>query len=213
MKISKILNVLLAAILLILCITLVSKNNTGDKPIDNNTTTTDSAMINCIMTRTSIRNYTSEKISKEATEQLLRAAMAAPTARNTQPWQYIVITERATLDSIASAQPNMSMAAKAPLAIILCGDMNRAIEGEGRDYWIQDVSAAAENLLLAAHAQGLGAVWCGIFPVSHRVKYFRYLLQIPDDIIPMACIVIGHPAENPQPKQKWDPAKVHYEKY
>lgn len=163
-----------------------------------------------IMSRTSIRSYSDRKVAPETLDTLLRAAMAAPTAGNKQPWRFIVITERATLDSIAANFSTMKMAAGAKAAIIMCGDPAATFDGEGRGYWIQDLSAATENLLLAAHAVGLGAVWCGIYPQSDRVRQFSDLLAIPDSIIPMACVCIGYPDSEPTPKDKWNPDYVHY---
>ena len=92
----------------------------------------------------------------------------------------------------------------------MCGDVTSTFEGEGSEYWVQDVSAATENLLLAAHASGLGAVWCGIYPISERVEKFSSHLSLPDNIIPMACVCIGYPAAETTPKDKWNPEYVHF---
>ncbi|MBR4368602.1 MAG: nitroreductase family protein, partial [Prevotella sp.] len=110
------------------------------------------AVINNIMTRTSVRNYTSESVSKENIETMLRAGMAAPTAVNRQPWHFVVVTDREKLNALADANRGTGMAAKAPLVIVVCGNMEKALEGTGRGFWIQDCSAATENILLAAHA-------------------------------------------------------------
>lgn len=167
------------------------------------------AVIENILTRMSVRSYTDQKVEAGKIDTLLRAAMAAPSAVNKQPWRFVVIDERAKLDSIAANFPSMKMAGKAPLAIVLCGDMEATLEGVGRDYWVQDVSAATENLLLAAHGIGLGAVWCGVYPTD-RVDGFRSLLNLPETIVPLACVVIGYPAGDNQPKDKWKPENVHY---
>ncbi|MBD5247593.1 MAG: nitroreductase family protein [Barnesiella sp.] len=166
--------------------------------------------IDDIMTRSSVRAYSDKEVEAEKIDTLLRAAMAAPTARNLQPWRFVVITDRALLDTIGANFGSMTMAKNASLAIVTCGDLSAAMEGEGRDYWIQDVSAATENLLLAAHAMGLGAVWCGIYPVSSRVADFSALLSLPDNIIPMACVCIGYPAAESTPKDKWHPEYIRY---
>ena len=213
MKISKILNVLLAAGLLCLAIyTATGLRRTSGAGSEENSKEMNKALEN-IMTRTSVRAYSPDTIGADTVEQLLRAAMAAPSAMNRQPWEFVVITDRAQLDSIAAHEPNIHMAAKAPLAIVVCGNLAEAIEGDGRDFWIQDVSAATENLLLAAHATGLGAVWCGVYPVASRVEYFRSLLGLPEDVVPVACVVIGHPQAPSAPKDKWKPAKIHYSSY
>lgn len=163
-----------------------------------------------IMTRTSVRSYSDKAVSPEQVDSLLHAAMAAPTAVNKQPWSLLVVNERAALDSLASTSPNMKMAQKAQLAIVVCGDMDNAIEGDGRDFWVQDVSAATENLLLAAHSMGLGAVWCGVYPIQERVEAISKLFNMPANIVPLSCVCIGYPEGENTPKDKWKPEKVHY---
>ncbi|MDE6082895.1 MAG: nitroreductase family protein, partial [Muribaculaceae bacterium] len=97
--------------------------------------------------------------------------------------------------------------------IVMCGDTSETFDGEGREYWVQDVSAASENLLLAAHSIGLGAVWCGIYPLSERVKVFSEMLELPENIIPMACICVGYPSGEVASKDKWEPGHIHHEKW
>ncbi len=171
------------------------------------------AALECIMTRTSVREYTADTISDSDLEKMLRAAMAAPSAGNKQPWRFVVIKDRTTLDTIANHLHTIHMAAQAPMAIVVCGDMKATFEGEGIDYWVQDTSAATENLLLAAHALGLGAVWCGVTPLADRQEFISQLLQLPADIKPLDVIVIGHPAHEQAPKDKWKPENIHYEKW
>lgn len=166
-----------------------------------------------IMTRASVRAYTEAEVTDTQIDTMLKAAMAAPTAVNKQPWAFVVVKSPETLKTIADSIPSMSMAKSAPVAIIVCGDMTRALTGEGHGYWIQDVSAATENLLLAAHAQGLGAVWCGVYPASQRVTFISNLLDLPDDIIPLAVVPVGYPRTAAEPKEKWDTTKIHYEKW
>jgi flavin reductase (DIM6/NTAB) family NADH-FMN oxidoreductase RutF len=139
--------------------------------------------------------------------------MAAPTAANKQPWKFIIIKDKNTLKTIADHFHTMTMAAQAPMAIVVCGDMSLTLDRDGRDYWIEDTSAATENLLLAAHSMGLGAVWCGIYPQMERVKYLSELLKLPEDIVPLNVIPVGYPAEDPAPKDKWKPESVHYESW
>ena len=170
-------------------------------------------VIDCIMTRTSIRNYTEKTISNDTIETLLRAGMAAPTAVNKQPWHFVAVTNSDKLEGLAIANPNAGMARKAPLAIVVCGDMNKALEGEARAFWIQDCSAATENILLAAHAMGLGAVWTGLYPNGERVKAVAELLKLPETIIPLCAIVIGYPDEQPAPKDKWLPENVSFNEF
>jgi len=178
----------------------------------NEMVNSEEAVLSNIMTRTSVRSFTDEPISEEQTEKLLRAAMSAPTAVNKQPWAFVVINEPAVRDLIAS-ETHKKPAEHAPLLVVICGDMERALEGEAQDYWIQDCSAAAENLLLAAHGMGLGAVWLGYYPIQERVKLLQELLQLPSNIIPMGIMAVGHPADRPEPKDKWRPELIHYNKW
>ena len=175
-------------------------------------TSTDAAraVIGNIMTRTSVRQYTDRPISADTLETLLKAGMAAPTAVNKQPWAFVVTTGRDALDSLATLQPRLKTAAA---AITVCGDMTRAIEGEGLDFWVQDCSAATENILLAAHALGLGAVWTGVYPIAERVGNVSRALALPDSVVPMCIIAVGYPVADQEPKDKWDPSKVHYQRW
>jgi nitroreductase len=171
--------------------------------------TTNTALEN-IMTRTSVRQYTNQPVEPQKIEQLLRAGMAAPTAVNKLPWHFVVLSTREQIDRLAGANPRAGMLRQAPLAIVVCGDMQKALTGKGQEYWIQDCSAATENILLAANALGLGAVWTGTYPMDDRVKATCEALQLPQHIVPLCTIVIGYPAEKPQPKDKWNPANVSY---
>lgn len=171
------------------------------------------AVINNIMTRTSVRKYTQETVSKENIKTMLRAGMAAPTAVNKQPWHFVVVTDREQLNALAAANRGSGMAAKAPLAIVVCGDMEKALPGTGRGFWVQDCSAATENILLAAHALGLGAVWTGLYPNEERANAIREIVKAPEHIVPLCTIVIGHPQEQPQPKDKWKPENVSYNQF
>lgn len=114
------------------------------------------------------------------------------------------------LDALSEANPNAKMLKKAPLAIVVCGDTEKMIEGGGRDFWIQDASAATENMLLAAHAMGLGAVWTGAYPAEDRCKAISKALSLPDNLIPLNMVVIGYPAEHPQPKDKFKEENISY---
>ena len=172
------------------------------------------AVFDNIMTRTSIRQFTDEPVPQEMVEQLLRAGMAAPTAMNSQPWEFVVLNNRETMDALAGKLRFAKMLTQAPLAIVVCGK-NTLIgrNGEPWDniFWVDDCSAATENILLAAHALGLGAVWTAA--KDDRGEIVKEALGIPDDLSTLCVIVIGFPAENPQPKDKWKPEKIHYNQY
>ena len=169
--------------------------------------------INNIMTRTSIRQYTDEPVSKADIETMLRAGMAAPTAVNRQPWHFVVINSKVKLAELAGDNPRGGMLKKAPLAIVVCGNMDKALPGQGRGFWVQDCSAATENILLAANAIGLGAVWTGLYPDENRAGAVAKVLKLPETYIPLCTIVIGHPAEQPAPKDKWKPENVSYNEF
>lgn len=171
------------------------------------------AALENILTRTSVRSYTEQPVEPAKVELLLRAGMAAPTAVNKQPWHFVVLDTREALDRLVSANPRAGMLKQAPLAIVVCGDMTKALEGKAREYWIQDCSAATENILLAAHALGLGAVWTGTYPIEDRVKATTEALSLPEHIIPLCTIVIGYPKGDAQPKDKWKPENVSYGKF
>ncbi len=171
------------------------------------------AAIENIMTRTSVRSFTDKPVPAEAVETMLRAGMAAPTAVNKQPWHFVVVNSREKLDELAGTNRNAKMLQEATLAIVVCGDMDKALPGKAQEYWIQDCSAATENILLAAHALGLGAVWTGCYPMDERVKAVREVLRLPEHLTPLCVIVIGYPNENPAPKDKWKPENVTYNEF
>ena len=166
--------------------------------------------IETIMTRTSIRSFTDRQVSADTIEMLLRAGMAAPTAVNKQPWHFVVINDRAVLDQLGGEGRQSQMWKESPLAIAVCGDMDKALEGPAQAFWVQDCSAATENILLAAHALGLGAVWTGCYPMEERMANVSQVLNLPETIIPLCVIVMGYPNEQPEPKDKWKPENVTY---
>lgn len=210
MKMSTILNVVLAVALVALVIKMAFFT---PKSSVNGGTADESAVFNNIMTRVSVRAYQDKIVEDEKVEKLLRAAMAAPTAGNKQPWRFVVIKDKNTLTAISKNFNTMRMVENAPLAIVVCGDMNDTFPEEGIGYWVQDASAATENLLLAAHGMGLGAVWCGVTPLTERVERLKEMLKMPQNIIPLNVIAVGYPAENPAPKDKWKPEYISYEVY
>ncbi len=191
---------------------LISACN-GQSELKNDSNDKSKAMLEMIMTRTSIRQYTDKPVEKEKIEAMLRAGMAAPTAVNAQPWHFVVVSDKAKLGELAEANPRAGMLRSATLAIVVCGDMTKALEGKGRQFWIQDCSAATENILLAAHAQGLGAVWTALYPMDERMTPVSKALKLPDTLIPLCTVVIGYPAEQPKPKDKWKPENVSYDEY
>lgn len=172
-------------------------------------------VLDCIATRTSIRAFTDEPVSEADIETMLRAAMAAPSAMNRQPWAFVVINDRSTLDALAGKLRYAKMLAQAPVAIVVCAE-TRLILRDGAEvenmFWEHDASAAAENLLLAAHALGLGAVWTAAAD-PERSAIVREALGITGTVMPLCVVPIGHPAESPAPKDKWKPEKIHYNRW
>jgi nitroreductase len=163
-----------------------------------------------ILTRRSIRKYTDQPVPDALVTDLLRAAMAAPSAGNQQPWQFVVVRDRAVLEVIATANPYGGPARDAQVAVIVCGDLERE---DRPGFWVQDCAAATQNLLLAAHAAGLGAVWCGTYPREERMAPIAAVLGLPEHVIPFAAVPIGYPAERPAPVDRYDPGRVHLDRW
>ncbi len=165
-------------------------------------------VLDFIQRRRSIRKYKAQAVSDEQLEVLLRAAMAAPSAGNEQPWEFVVIRERAKLDRATEIHPYAGMLKTANLAILVCGDLERE---KHKGMWVQDCSAAVQNLLLAAANIGLGTCWCGVHPSGDREQAFRELCGLPASVVPFALIAVGVPDEEKGPADYYDPSRVHYE--
>ena len=164
-----------------------------------------------ILQRKSVRAYTDRAVSHEQLDTLIRAAMAAPTGRDMRPWHFIVLEGRHLLSPLTEQLPYAKMLAEAQAAVVVCGDMSVTDkEGNPSRNWTFDCSAATENLLLQAEAMGLGAVWTGVYPYDERIEAVKQVLHLPDHLIPLNVIPIGYPKGDPQPKDKYDPAKVEY---
>jgi nitroreductase len=166
--------------------------------------------IDAIMTRRSIRKYTDRAVPDELVFQLLKAAMAAPSAGNEQAWQFIVIRDRALLDAIPKFHPYAAMLKYASVAVLVCGDLTLE---KYKGYWVQDCSAATQNLLLAATAKGLGAVWTGVYPLEDRVAGMRKLLGLPEHIVPLSLVPIGFPAEQPARADRFNAGRVYKDRW
>lgn len=163
-----------------------------------------------INTRRSIRRFTSEPVSEGDLNEILHAAMQAPSARNEQSWHFVVITERKTLDAIAEGHPYAKMLHEAPVAVAVCGELTNETR---QRYWMFDCACATQNLLLSAHAHGLGGVWVAIYPREERIALLRWLLGLPENIVPLNVIPLGHPAEQKEPSERFDPEKVHFDRF
>ena len=163
-----------------------------------------------IFERKSVRSYTDQPVSQEQVETILKAAMAAPSGMNAQPWRFVVVREQATKDKLAIGFNKMI--AKAPVVIVVCGKTTNKLGGTNNN-WTADCAAATENLLLAVEALGLGAVWTACYPYDERMNPTIEALGLPDNVKPYCIVPVGYPAGNDKPKDKWKPDNIHYEKW
>lgn len=166
--------------------------------------------LEALNTRRSIRAFTPRPVSLDLVRELIRAAMHAPSAGNEQPWHFLIITERDLLERIPDFHPYAGMLSEAPVAVLVCGDTRQE---KHPGMWVQDCAAATQNLLLAAHAKGLGAVWVGIHPREDRIEPVRRLIDLPEAIVPFALIPVGHPAETPEQEDRYRPELIHLNKW
>ncbi|MFH1222541.1 MAG: nitroreductase family protein [Candidatus Micrarchaeota archaeon] len=166
--------------------------------------------LEAMKTRRSIRKFSGEPVADEDVKKILEAAMFAPSAVNEQPWHFIVVKDRAVLNKIPEVSPYSAMCQTAALAIIICADTNlEKAPGLG----VLDCTLAGANILLAAHALGLGAVWTATYPMQDRVKGVSELLKLPKNVVPLCIIPIGHPAEKPAQPERFSMQRVHYNKW
>ena len=170
-------------------------------------------VINVIMSRKSVRKFTDQIVPKNILELILKAGMAAPSASNRQPWAFIIITDRAILNKLADELPYAKMCYTASAAIVVCGVPEDILTDKENAYWVQDCSAATENILLAVKALELGAVWTACYPYESRIKPVREILGIPENIIPLNVIPIGYPAEENLPKNKFKNERIHWQNW
>ncbi len=164
-------------------------------------------ILEAIHTRRSVRKYQARPVPEEFVQKLLAAAMMAPSACNAQPWQFSVVNDRELLAELARVHPNADMVEHAPLAILVSGDVSLEISP---GFWVLDCAAAAQNLLLAAHALGLGAVWTGVYPREERIHAIRRLLNLPENVFPHSLISLGYPAEQPFSQERYREDRVHH---
>ena len=167
--------------------------------------------IEAIYKRRSIRNYLDKQVERDKIIFLLKAATAAPTAANSQPWEFIVIDEAEKLtelkEKLVFARYN------APAAIVVCGNMKLSFKGPGQEMWVQDCSAATENILIAATSIGLGSVWVGIYPLESNIKSLRKILNIPEHVIPLSIVYVGYPAEEKEARTLFNEKRVYWQEY
>jgi len=167
--------------------------------------------LDLIFKRRSVRIFSKKTVSKEAITSILKAAMAAPSASNSRPWEFIAITDPDTLEKLRKSLKYGKYNATA--AIVVCANLELAQNESAMRFWVQDCSAATENILIAAAGLGLGTVWIGSYPKEDVMQTEREILGIPDNVTPLSLVYIGHPAEEPQPRTQYEEERVHWEKY
>lgn len=165
-------------------------------------------LLDLMQTRRSVREYTDEPVTDEQVEALLKAAMAAPSAQNLQPWHFVVVRKRKLLNKLAEVHKYAYMLEKAPLAIVVCGDAKVS-----EKHWVEDTCAATQSLLLAATAVGLGGVWISLYPKKKHQKYARELLDVPDHVGVLCALAIGHPAEKKEARTQYNADRVHQDEW
>ena len=174
---------------------------------------TNKKAIDVIYKRTSIRHYSNQKVSDEQMETILRAGMSAPSGMNLQPWRFIVIRNRKVLNDLGSELPYAKMLSQADSAIVVCGELNNSGNKDLQKLWVQDCSAASENILLAITSLGLAGLWTAVYPYKDRMAIVEKYCKTPENIIPLNVIPIGYPAEEYSSKNKWDTSKIHKEQW
>ena len=163
-----------------------------------------------MLTRRSVRNFINQPVSPEDIEKMLRAGMQAPSASNRQPWRFVVVDQRDLLDNIPLFHPWSKMLLEATLAIVVCAEVPPDHKYE---MWVQDCAACSQNILLAAHALGLGGVWLGVHPREEHINGVRDLFDLPENIKPFSILALGHPVKLPEPVDRFDPTKIHSNKW
>ncbi len=171
----------------------------------------DSAIFEAILARRSIREYQDKPVERELLEKMLQAAMAAPSAKNGRPWEFVVVTAREKMDAFRACMRYGKH--NAPAAICVCRNLALATSRSSRNFWVQDCAAAVQNMLLAASGMGLGTVWVGVYPKIKSVRNVRRVLGIPADITPLALVYVGYPAEEKPARTQYDERRVHWEQY
>ena len=170
-----------------------------------------SEIVNTILQRRSIRKFLDKPVEKEKLVLLLQAAMAAPSARNNQPWEFVVVTEP---ESMAKFRADVKFGEyKTPAAIVVCSSQKVMLEPSAADFWVQDCSAAIENILIAAVGLGLGTVWQGAYPKERTMQTVKKLAGLPDDVIPLAVLYVGYPDEEKESRTRYEESRVHWQQY
>ena len=161
-----------------------------------------------LLKRRSVRKFKEDEVPQEYIDEILHAAMSGPSAVNRRPWEFYVIRSKDKLEELKKT--SLFTHHNAPLAIIVCGNLSRTLPLSASEYWIQDCSAATENILLRVTDLGLGAVWCGVHPQKKAIEKVKKFLDLPNKHIPLNVIFIGYPEKNPEPRDQYEEKRVHY---
>ena len=204
MKKSNTFYILLAVVLVIV---FLKTSCMGDAKQQDDPTLKTKAVLENIAARKSVRKYLKKEVEEEKITAMLKAGMAAPSGMDRRPWEFVVVTDRAALDSMAAGLPYAKMLTQAPMAIVVCGDSTRS------SYWYVDCSAVTQNILLAAEALGLGAVWTAAYPYEDRIGIVRKYTSMPEQIVPLCIIPVGYPDGPQKAKDKYDESKIHRNKF
>lgn len=204
MKKSNTFYILLAVVLVIV---FLKTSCMGDAKQQDDPTLKTKAVLENIAARKSVRKYLKKEVEEEKITAMLKAGMAAPSGMDRRPWEFVVVTDRAALDSMAAGLPYAKMLTQAPMAIVVCGDSTRS------SYWYVDCSAVTQNILLAAEALGLGAVWTAAYPYEGRIGIVRKYTNMPEQIVPLCIIPVGYPDGPQKAKDKYDESKIHRNKF
>ena len=196
--------VLLAVVLVIV---FLKTSCMGDAKQQDDPVLKTKAVLENIAARKSVRKYLKTEVEEEKITAMLKAGMAAPSGMDRRPWEFVVVTDRAALDSMAASLPYAKMLAQAPMAIVVCGDSTRS------SYWYVDCSAVTQNILLAAEALGLGAVWTAAYPYEDRIGVVRKYTAMPEQFVPLCIIPVGYPDGPQKAKDKYDESKIHRNKF
>ncbi len=200
-------------LLLIVVIALLRPQSSGMATMSPTVDAESADVLKIIHQRKSVREYTADPVSLEQLHTLVKAGFAAPSAGNLQPWEFIIVTERKKLDAMADVLEFGKMLKHAPAAIVVCGNGNEFKPARVSDMWPQDCSAATQNILLAAEGLGLGAVWLGVYPIEKRVENIARIMKLDKEVVPFCVISIGHPTGVEKPKDKYKPAKIHFQEW
>jgi len=205
-----------ATVAILMAFSLASCSNQSESFYEDDTVgdslvfiSSEDIIIDNIMHRRSIRQFSADTISSANIEKILKAGFAAPTAMNSQPWAVVVVNDKLLLTKMALQLPHARLETAA-VAFVILGDMERSLDGDGRNFWVVDCSLMAENMMLAANAMGIGSCFTGGWPSKERPSVIRELLSIPSRYEILGMIPMGYPAENPEVKDKWRAEAVHF---